>query len=108
MKNLILLYHEYGDKTLHIKNYTVKKDTKDGYIIGEKRYGYYEGVLKNLIGKVSDYKDNYYLCFSSKPMTLPYMEECYWKDGIFIFLNKNKYDKDPIYYQKMVMNYREE
>ena len=41
-------------------------------------------------------------------MTLPYMEECYWKDGIFIFLNKNKYDKDPIYYQKMVMNYREE
>lgn len=108
MKNLILLYREYEDKTLHIKNYTVKKDIKDGYIIGEKRYGYYEGVLKNLIGKVSDYKDNYYLCFSSKPITLPYMGECYWKGGIFLFLNKNKYDKNPIYYQELIMNYREE
>ena len=41
-------------------------------------------------------------------MTLPYMGECYWKDGIFIFLNKNRYDKNPIYYQELVMNYREE
>ena len=108
MKDLILLYKEYKGRTLHIRYYPVKKDIKDGYIIGEKRYGYYEGVLKNLIGKVSDYKDNYYLCSSSKPITLPYMGECYWKGGIFLFLNKSKYDKDPIYYQKMIMEHREE
>ena len=108
MKDLILLYKEYKGKTLHIRHYPVKKDTKDGYIIGEKRYGHYEGVLKNLIGKVSDYKDNYYLCSSSKLITLPYMEECCWKGGIFLFLNKSKYDKDPIYYQKMIMEHREE
>ena len=108
MKDLILLYKEYKGKTLHIRHYPVKKDTKDGYIIGEKRYGHYEGVLKNLIGKVSDYKGNYYLCSSSKPITLPYMEECCWKGGIFLFLNKSKYDKDPIYYQKMIMEHREE
>ena len=108
MKDLILLYKEYKGRTLHIRYYPVKKDIKDGYIIGEKRYGYYEGVLKDLIGKVSDYKDNYYLCSSSKPITLPYMGECYWKGGIFLFLNKSKYDKDPIYYQKMIMEHREE
>ena len=108
MKDLILLYKEYKGQTLHIRHYPVKKDTKDGYIIGEERYGHYEGVLKNLIGKVSDYKDNYYLCSSSKPITLPYMEECCWKGGIFLFLNKSKYDKDPIYYQKMIMEHREE
>lgn len=108
MKDLILLYKEYKGRTLHIRHYPVKKDIKDGYIIGEKRYGYYEGVLKNLIGKVSDYKDNYYLCSSSKAITLPYMGECYWKGGIFLFLNKSKYDKDPIYYQKMIMEHREE
>lgn len=108
MKDLILLYKEYKGRALHIRYYPVKKDIKDGYIIGEKRYGYYEGVLKNLIGKVSDYKDNYYLCSSSKPITLPYMGECYWKGGIFLFLNKSKYDKDPIYYQKMIMEHREE
>lgn len=108
MKNLVLLYREYGDKTLHIKNYAIKKDTKDGYIIGDKYCGDYEGVFKKLIGKVSDYQKNYYLCFSSKPMTLPHMGNCYWNGGHFLFVNQNNYDKDPIYYQRLIMNHRGE
>lgn len=108
MKSLVLLYRDkFNKETLHIEFYPKIKDIKDAYITGERRYGFYEGVSKKLVGVVSDYKDNYYL-HSSAPVTLPYMGDCYWRGGTFLFVNKNKYDENPAYYQNMIINHREE
>lgn len=107
MKSLVLLYRDnFGDE-LHIKYYSQVKDIKDAYIVGEKGYGFWSGISKKLVGIPLDYKDNYYLHLSA-PVTLPHMGECYWHGGKFLFVNKTKYDENPLYYQNMIMNYREE
>lgn len=107
MKNLVLLYRDNSGDELHIKYYSQVKDIKDAYIVGEKGYGFWSGISKKLVGIPLDYKDNYYLHLSA-PVTLPHMGECYWHGGKFLFVNKTKYDENPLYYQNMIMNYREE
>lgn len=107
MKNLVLLYRENSGDELHIKYYSQVKDTKDAYVTGDKYYGFYEGVSKKLIGIPSDYKNNYFLHLSA-PITLPRMGDCYWSGGKFLFVNKTKYDENPLYYQDMITNYRGE
>ena len=107
MKSLVLLYRDNSGDELHIKYYSQVKDIKDAYIVGEKGYGFWSGISKKLVGIPLDYKDNYYLHLST-PVTLPHMGECYWHGGKFLFVNKTKYDENPLYYQNMIMNYREE
>lgn len=107
MKSLVLLYRDNSGDELHIKYYSQVKDIKDAYIVGEKGYGFWSGISKKLVGIPLDYKDNYYLHLSA-PVTLPHMGECYWHGGKFLFVNKTKYDENPLYYQNMIMDYREE
>lgn len=107
MKSLVLLYRDNSGDELHIKYYSQVKDIKDAYIVGEKGYGFWSGISKKLVGIPLDYKDNYYLHLSA-PVTLPHMGECYRHGGKFLFVNKTKYDENPLYYQNMIMNYREE
>ena len=107
MKSLVLLYRENSGDELHIKYYSQIKDLKDAYIVGDKHYSFYEGISKRLVGVPSDYESNYFLHLSA-PITLPHMGDCYWNGGRFLFVNKTKYDENPIYYQDMIMNYREE
>ena len=107
MKSLVLLYRDNSGDELHIKYYSQVKDIKDAYIVGEKGYGFWSGISKKLVGIPLDYKDNYYLHLSA-PVILPHMGECYWHGGKFLFVNKTKYDENPLYYQNMIMNYREE
>lgn len=105
MKSLVLLYQDNHDDTLHIKCYSQVRDNKDVYIVGERRYGFLQGVSKKLIGIPSDYRTNYY---AQSATTLPYMGECYLYGGKFLFVNKNKYDEDPLFYQDIIKNFRVE
>lgn len=107
MKSLVLLYCDNRSDELHIKYYSQVKDSKDVYIIGDRQYGFWEGITKKLVGIPSDYEDNYYL-HTSVPVTLPHMGDCYWRGGKFLFVNKNKYDENPVYYQDMIRDFREE
>jgi hypothetical protein len=103
----MLLYRENRSEDLSIRCYSQVKDTKDAYIVEDKQYGFYSGVPKRLVGVVSDYKCNRYPHLSA-PVILPQMGSCYWQGGVFLFVNKTKYDENPVYFQNMIMNYKEQ
>lgn len=108
MKNLILLYRgKDGSDGITIKEFLQVKETNDHYLLGEGRYGNRLGVLKKKIGKIC--KDPSY-GFSDAvryPIELPYMKTTGWDDIYFIFVNKSKYDENPVMYYDMIKNYRE-
>ena len=103
MKSLVLLYKDKErDTDLCIKIYTQIKDKRNVYVLGKNWYGNDYGVRKDYVGKVTSTK-NYPITY---PVELP-LRCSSWHDDIFMFVNKDKYDQDPIYYQNMILQYKE-
>ena len=104
MKSLVLLYRD-DNHELVIKNYPQVKDNKEYYVIGKSWYGSNVGIKKSCMEQIltkNTYRYEYH-------MFLPdVIKDYYSNQTVFMFVNKTQYDKNPIYYQDMIMNYREE
>ena len=118
MKSLVLLYRNICDSdevpTVSIREYNTVSETNDHYIIGKRPYSssFSEGIMKKFVGKV--FKYNRYNRYGYKettkfPVDLPDMRGYRdYEDIYYLFVNKCKYDENPLYYYDMIKNYREE
>lgn len=109
MKSLVLLYR--GQSTsdeVTIKEFLQVKENNNHYLLGENRFGERFGILKKEVGKVCK-KPVYGFSDAAKyPIELPNMKTTKWNDDIyFIFVNKVKYDCNPMLYYDIIKKYRE-
>ncbi len=108
MKSLVLLYRSKRDEGVTIEEYSNITENNKHYLLGKKNcIGNRIGILKRCVGEVCVIND-YFGRATIYPVELPYMGDLHWQGGYFIFVNKNKYDADPIHYYNMIKNYREE
>ena len=105
MRGLVLLYRNGENVT--IREYSTIKEKNNYYIVGENCIGEI-GIIKKYVGKVCKHTWYADTCEGHNlfhyPIDIPYMEG----QGYFIFVNKNKYDENPVLYYDMIKNYREE
>lgn len=103
MKSLVLLYKIEGDNdTIHIKEFPQILDKKDSYITEKSCWGEDSGVRKGELEKFilkTSYGSRYH-----KGVYLPYVSG--WGDVVYYFVNKVKYDKEPVFYQEQLKNYK--
>lgn len=104
MKSLVLLYsNRRTNDDISIRFYNEIKDRKNTYVFGKSFYGTYYGVRKDYVGKIMHVRDypNVY------PVELP-LHSYYSEDIIFLFVNSEKYNENPLYYQSLIINYEKE
>lgn len=117
MRSLVLLYRNRENVT--IREYPKVEDFGEHYIVGETYWGSKTGILKKYVGEVCkmEYYCGAYIASSTLanrasvakyPVEVPDMGDIKWHGGYFMFVNKTKYDANPIYYYDMIKNYREE
>lgn len=113
MKSLVLLCR-CNDGVL-VKEFPNVKDNKDYYLFEQKDiFGDSTGIMKKYVGKICKCRygnditcDGKYV--SAYPVEIPYIRSLSdTLKGYFVFVNKNKYDENPLYYHDMIKNYREE
>ena len=101
MKSLVLLYRDkHKQDDLVIRFYSEIKERKNSYILGKSWYGTYYGIRKDFVGEVTHIKK--YPC--TYPVELP-LSGYYDSDIVFLFVNGEKYNINPVHYQDMVLNY---
>lgn len=102
MRKLVLIFKDLSDNQLSIKEYNIESDIGKYYIFNvTNRYFSKEGVLKKYVNRIctlDTYPNTY-------PVELPYIVGQYWKKFVFMFVNKNKYEQNPIEYINMIKNY---
>lgn len=101
MRKLVLLYKDVLENQISIKEYSIVEEQGKYFIFDDKNPYSKTGILKKYINHICSLKDypNTY------PIELPYIVDKYWRDIVFMFVNKNKYDKNPINYIDMMKNY---
>lgn len=108
MKSLVLLYRSKRDEGVTIEEYSNIIENNKHYLLGTKDcIGNRIGILKRCVGEVCVIND-YFGRATIYPVKLPDMGSLRWQGGYFIFVNKNKYKENPLYYIDMIKNYREE
>lgn len=104
MKDIVMITKSDKNKrTITITEYIGVKEKKEKYILEESCWGdcgIRKGELEKLIHKTF-YSGSYH-----KGVELPYING--WDDKVYFFINKNKYDLNPTYYQDLVKNYKPE
>ena len=113
MKGLVLLYR-FG-KSITIKEYDIQEDYHNHYIVDTNQWEKI-GILKQYVGKICEqigYREA--MCEGARvsrdfSVDLPYelMHQWYnahYQKGYFIFINKTKFDADPMYYYNMIRDY---
>lgn len=108
MKSLVLLYRSKKNEEVTIKEYSNITENNKHYLFGTNYLGNNVGVLKKCIGEVRIFDDYFGGKAAIYPIELPHMNNLYWYGGYFMFVNKNKYDENPMYYYNIIKNYREE
>lgn len=101
MRKLVLLYKDTLDDQISIKEYSIVNDEGKYYILDEKSPYSRIGILKKYVDcicKLKAYPNTY-------PVELPYLVGQYWRNIVFLFVNKNKYEEDPIGYINKLKTY---
>lgn len=102
MRKLVLIFRDLSDNQVSIKEYSIESDVGKYYIFNMTgRYSSREGILKKYVNKIctlDTYPNTY-------PVELPYIVGQYWKKYVFIFVNKNTYDQNPIKYINLIRDY---
>lgn len=101
MRKLVLLYKDISSKEISIKEYNIISDIGKYYLFDKNNPYTREGILKKYVDKICN-NQNY---LKTYPVELPYCIRYYYREVIFIFVNKNKYDRDPIKYLNLIDKY---
>lgn len=105
MKSLVLLYRNIKSNEVTIREFQHIEENNKHYLFGMTNWlGNRVGVLKKYVGQIHKFDYYHGEDFAKYPIVLPNMhDKCY-----FIFINKNKYNENPLYYYDMIKNYEEE
>ena len=111
MKGLVLLYR--SDNGITIKEYPKVEENNLYYIVGNGMFNNKEGIMKKYVGKMCTFDCYGAICegsyVSKYPIDIPYMGGIRWRsNGCFMFINKVKYDANPLYYYDMIKHFRED
>lgn len=111
MKSLVLLYCDNRRREVTIREFPNVTENNKHYLFGTTNWiGNREGVLKKNVGKVCKVRDFCTNCkIAEYPIEIPSLgRDISWDGGYLIFVNKNKYDENPVYYYNMLKNFRED